>query len=67
MKGDGLIFSLLYALSFLNNWSLYGFFTFSNRVVDRWNRLSDLIVSAQTLGSFKRRSGKFMDEDDRWK
>ena len=25
------------------------------------------IVSAQTLGSFKRRLGKFMDEDDRWK
>ena len=38
---------------------------FSNRVVDEWNRLN--IVSAQTLGSFKRRLDKFMDEDDRWK
>ena len=29
-------------------------------------RLSNPIVSAQTLGSFKRRLEKFIDEDDRW-
>ena len=40
---------------------------FSNRVVDEWNRLNNHIVDAQTLGSFKRRLDKFMDEDDRQK
>ena len=39
---------------------------FSNRVVDEWDRLGNHIVSAQTLGSFKRRLDKFMDEEDRW-
>ena len=39
---------------------------FSNRVVDEWNRLNNHIVSAQTLGSFKKRLDKLMDEDDRW-
>ena len=38
----------------------------SNKVVDAWNRLSNHIVSAETMGSFKRLD-KFMDEDDRWK
>ena len=28
---------------------------FTNRVVDDWNRLSQQVVSAQTIGSFKRR------------
>ena len=40
---------------------------FSNKVVYEWNRLSNRIVSGQTLGSFKRRLNKFMDEDDRRK
>ena len=40
---------------------------FSNRVADEWNRFNDHIVIAQTLGRFKRRLVKFMDEDDRWK
>ena len=31
-----------------------------------WNRLSNHIVSTETMGSFKRRLDKFMDEDDRW-
>ena len=36
---------------------------FSNNV---WNGLSDHIVSPETMGRFKRRLDKFMDEDDRW-
>ena len=39
---------------------------FSNRVVDEWKELSNHIVSAETMGSFKRRLDKFIDEDDRW-
>ena len=39
---------------------------FSNRVVDKWNRLSNYIVSVETMVSFKRRLDKFMDEDDGW-
>ena len=38
---------------------------FSNRVINRFNRLSNHIASAQTMDSFKRLD-KFMDEDDRW-
>ena len=34
---------------------------------NEWNRLGNHFVSAQTMGSFKRRSDEFMDEDDRWK
>ena len=34
-------------------------------LVDEWNRLSNDIVSAQTMGSFKRRLDKFMGEDDK--
>ena len=47
---------------------------FSDRAVDEWNRLNNNnnnnnnnTVSAQTLGSFKRRLDKFMDENDGWK
>ena len=40
---------------------------FSNRVVDEWNRLNNDFVSAQTLASFKRKSDKVTDEDDRGK
>ena len=39
---------------------------FTNTVVDDWNRLSDEVVSAQTIGSFKRRLDGFMDGDERW-
>ena len=39
---------------------------FYNMVVNGWNRLSNHIVSGETMGSFKRRLDKFMDEDDRW-
>ena len=39
---------------------------FTNRVVDDWNRLSDQVVSTQTIGSFKRRLDGFMDGDERW-
>ena len=38
---------------------------FSNRVLNEWNRLNNHIVSAQTMGSFKRLD-KFMDENDMW-
>ena len=39
---------------------------FTNRIVDDWNRLSWLVVSAQTIGSFKRRLDDLMDGDERW-
>ena len=38
---------------------------FRNRVVDDWNRLSQQVVSAQTIWSFKRRLDGFMDEAGR--
>ena len=38
---------------------------FTNRVVNDWKRLSQQVVSAQTIGSFKRRLD-FMDGDERW-
>ena len=41
------------------NWS-------TNRVVDDWKRFSQQVVSAQTIGSFKRRLNDFMDGDERW-
>ena len=37
----------------------------SNKVVDEWNGLINHIVRAETMGSFKRRLDKFMDEDDK--
>ena len=39
---------------------------FSDRVVDEWNRLSNHIVGADTMESFKRRLDKCLDEDNRW-
>ena len=39
---------------------------FTNRVVDDWNRLSQQVVSVQTIGNFKRRLDDFMDGDGRW-
>ena len=38
---------------------------FTNRMVNDWNRLSQQVASAQTIGSFKRRLD-FMDGDERW-
>ena len=35
-----------------------------NSVVGAWSRLSNYIVSGETMGSFKRRLDKFMNEDD---
>ena len=35
---------------------------FTNRVVDEWNKLSNFVVSAGTLESFKRRLDRFMDD-----
>ena len=40
--------------------------THTNRMIDGWNRLSQQVVSAQTIGSFKRRLDDFMDGDERW-
>ena len=39
---------------------------YPKKVVDERNRLSNHIVSGETMGSYKRRLDKFMDEDDRW-
>ena len=39
---------------------------FTNMMVDDWNRLSQQVVSAKTIGSFKRRLDAFMDGDGRW-
>ena len=39
---------------------------FTNRMVDDWNRFSQQVVSAKTIGSFKRRLDDFMDGDERW-
>ena len=36
----------------------------SNRAVDKWNGLSDHIVSGEAMGNFTRRLHKFMDDDD---
>ncbi len=38
------------------NWS-------TNRVVDKWNRLSNHVVSADTIDTFKKRPDKFMDRE----
>ena len=35
-------------------------------MVDDWNRLSQQVVRAKTIESFKRRFDDFMDEDERW-
>lgn len=37
----------------------------TNRILDKWNRLGSQVVSMNTVESFKRRSGKFVDEDER--
>ena len=39
---------------------------FTNRVMNDWNRLGRHVVSAKSIGSFKRRLYGTMDRDDRW-
>ena len=39
---------------------------FTNRVVDDWNTLSQQVVSAQNIGSIKRRLDGFKGRDDGW-
>ena len=34
--------------------------------MDGWNRLSDEVVSAQTIRSFNRRLDGLMDGDEKW-
>ena len=43
-----------------------GRYWFMNRVVNDWNRLGRHVVSAETIGSFKKRLDECMDRDDRW-
>ena len=43
-----------------------GRYWFTNRVVNDWNRLGSHEVSAESIGSFKKRLDEFMDRDDRW-
>ena len=43
-----------------------GKYWFTNRVVNNWNRVSRHVVSAESIGSFKRRLDQSMDRDDRW-
>ncbi len=37
---------------------------FTSRVVDEWYRLSSLVVTGNTIDTFKRRLDKFMDRED---
>lgn len=39
---------------------------FTNRMVNNWNWLGRHVVSADTIGSFKKWSDECMDGDDRW-
>ena len=43
-----------------------GKYWFTNRVVNQWNRLGRHVVSAETVGSFKKRLDECMDREDRW-
>ena len=43
-----------------------GRYWFINRVVNDWNRLGKHVVSAESIGSFKRWLDQSMDRDDRW-
>ena len=38
----------------------YGKYSFSNRVVDEWNRLPDNVVTAEGLNSFKEQLDKYL-------
>ncbi len=43
-----------------------GRYWFTSRVVNDWNRLGGHVVSAETIGSFKKMLEECMDRDDRW-
>ena len=43
-----------------------GRYWFPNRVVSDWNRLDKHVVSAESIGSFKKWLDENMDRDDRW-
>ncbi len=43
-----------------------GRYWFADRVVEDWNRLGRRVISAETIGSFKKRLDECMDRDDRW-
>ena len=43
-----------------------GRYWFTNRVVNDWNRLSNYVVSAKSVNSFKKRLDESMDRDERW-
>lgn len=42
-----------------------GRYWFTNRVVNDWNGLSRDVVSAETIGTFKKRLDEYMDREDR--
>jgi len=39
-------------------------YTYTNRVIPIWNSLSDYVVSAKTVNTFKRRLDKFWSDQD---
>ena len=39
-------------------------FTFSNRIVDEWNKLPEKVIAAPSLNAFKNRLDKFWEH--RW-
>ena len=43
-----------------------GRYWFTNKVVNNWNRLGRHVISAESIGSFKRRLDESMDRDEGW-
>ena len=43
-----------------------GRYWFTNRVMNDWNRLGRYVVSAESIGNFKRRLNESMDRDEGW-
>lgn len=39
---------------------------FTNRIVKEWNKLIENVVTAATIDRIKRRSNKYMDDEERW-
>ena len=58
--------SLGYKLEKLRFRTDIGRYWFTNRVANNCNRLDRHVISAESIGSFKRRSDESMDRDDRW-
>ena len=54
-----------YKLEKLRFRTVIGRYWFTNRVVNDWNRLSRHILSAESIGSFKKRLDQSMDRDGR--